>query len=113
MYRILQTARLLPSSFVIRLNSTSKIPVRNLLSIEDDDDDDDNLKKIKSPKDHIFADSKSSKFKEKNKRKQKQWIKELEHRHIVPQTPLSPFTKENKPTSEKFNEQKSDNKIIR
>jgi hypothetical protein len=103
MYRILRTVRLLPSSIIIRLNSTYKIPIRNLPNIEDDEDDDvDSSKKRMSPKDYIFADSKSSRFKEKNKRKQNQWLKELEQRHIVPKTPLSSFIKENKTTSEKL-----------
>ncbi len=103
MYRILHTVRLFPSSIIIRLNSTHKIPIRNLPNIEDDEDDDvDSSKKRMSPKDYIFADSKSSRFKEKNKRKQNQWLKELEQRHIVPKTPLSPFIKENKTTSEKL-----------
>jgi hypothetical protein len=85
------------------LNSTHKIPIRNLPNIEDDEDDDvDSSKKRMSPKDYIFADSKSSRFKEKNKRKQNQWLKELEQRHIVPKTPLSSFIKENKTTSEKL-----------
>jgi hypothetical protein len=111
MYRILHTARLLPSSIVIRFNSINKIPIRNVLNI-DDDDDDDNSKKLTSPKDYIFADSKSSRFKEKNKRKQKQWSKELEQRQIIPKTPLSSFTKETKTTPEKLNEQSSENQII-
>jgi hypothetical protein len=114
MYRILHTARLLPSSIVIRFNSTNKIPIRNLPNIEDDDDDDDDSsKKIMSPKDYIFADSKSSRFKEKNKRKQKQWLKELEQRQIVPKTPLSSFIKENKTISGKLKEKNLENKIIR
>ncbi|CAF1021917.1 unnamed protein product [Rotaria sordida] len=114
MYRILHTARLLPSSIIIRLNSTNKIPIRNLPTIDDeDDDDDDRSKKILSSKDYIFADSKSSRFKEKNARKQKQWFKELEQRKIIPKTPLSSFSKETKTTSEKIQEQNSNNKIIR
>ncbi|CAF1482756.1 unnamed protein product [Adineta steineri] len=97
MYRILHTARLLPSSIVIRLNSTNKLPIQNLANIDNDDEDDDvSSKKITSQKDYIFADSKSSRFKEKNKRKHKQWVKELEQRQIVPKTPLSSFVKENK-----------------
>jgi hypothetical protein len=114
MYRLLHTARLFPSSIVIRFSSINKIPIRNLPNIEDEDDDDDSSKKMMSPKDYIFADSKSSRFKEKNKRKQKQWSKELEQRQIVPKTPLSSFIKENKTiTSEKLNEQNSENNIIR
>ncbi len=113
MYRILHTARLLPSSILIRLSSTNKIPIRNLPNIEDDDDDEDSSKKFMSSKDYIFADSKSSRYKEKNKRKQKQWLKELEQRQIVPKTPLSSFTKENKTISEKLKESNLDDKIIR
>lgn len=96
MYRILNITRLLPSSIVIRLNSTNKIPIRNLPNIENDDDDDNDIsKKMMSSKDYIYADSKSSRFKEKNKRKQKQWLKELEQRQIIPKTSLSSFTQEN------------------
>ena len=95
MFRLLQKARLFPSSIVIRLNSTQKIPVRNLPTIEDDDDEDDaSTKKFATTKDYIFADSKSARFKEKNKRKQKQWLKELEQRQIRPNTPLSSFVKQ-------------------
>ncbi len=113
MYRLLHTARLLPSSIVIRLNSTNKIPIRNLPNIEDDDDDEDISKKMKSPKDYIFADSKSSRFKEKNPRKQKQWTKELEQRQVVPKTPVSSFIQENKTISGKVKEQNLENKVIR
>ena len=115
MYRILHTTRLLPSSIFVRLSSTNKIPIRNIQNIDDDnDDDDDNVpKKVMSPKDYIFADSKSSQYKEKNKRKQKQWLKELEQRQVTPKTPLSSFIKEQKPTSKKSEEPKSENKPIR
>ncbi|CAF4779538.1 unnamed protein product, partial [Rotaria sp. Silwood2] len=112
----MHTARLLPSSIVIRLNSTNKIPIRNLPNIndeEEEDDDDDRSKKVLSSKDYIFADSKSSRFKEKNPRKQKQWLKELEQRKIIPKTPLSSFIKETQTTPEKIKQQDSDNKIIR
>ena len=91
MFCLLRKARLFPSSVVIRLNSTQKIPVRNLPAIEDDDDDDESAKKFTTSKDYIFADSKSARFKEKNKRKQKHWLKELEQRQIRPNTPLSSF----------------------
>jgi hypothetical protein len=107
-YRILHTTRLIPSSIVVRLSSTNKIPIRNIPNIDDDDDDDNISKKVMSSKDYIFADSKSSQFKEKNKRKQKQWLKELEQQQVIPKTPLSSFIKEQKPTSEK-----SENKSIR
>jgi hypothetical protein len=114
MYRILHTARLLPSSIVVRLSSTNKIPIRNIPNIDDDDDDDDNIsKKAMSSKDYILADSKSSRFKEKNKRKQNQWLKELERQQVTPKTPLSSFIKEPKTASEKSTEQKSENKFIR
>jgi len=98
------------------LNSINKIPIRNLPNIENDDDnddDDDRSKKMMSSKDYIFADSKSSQFKEKNKRKQKQWSKELEQRQIIPKTPLSSFIKETKTTSEKLKEPDLENKLIR
>ena len=89
MYRLLRITRLSPSSIIFRLSSTNKIPIKNVLNIGDDDDDDDDdneqiSKKIMSPEDYIFADSKSARFKEKNKRKQKRWLKELERRQIVP-----------------------------
>lgn len=108
MFRLLQKARLFPSSIVIRLNSTQKIPVRNLPTIEDDDDDDESTKKFATAKDYIFADSKSARFKEKNKRKQKQWLKELEQRQIRPNTPLSSFVKQ-----EETKERMPEDKIIR
>ena len=103
MYRILHTTRLFSSSVALRFSSTNKIPIRNLPNIDEDDDDDDNTpsKKLMSSKDYIFADSKSSRFKEKNKRKQSQWLKELQHRQITPKTPLTSFIKEKKPISEK------------
>ncbi|CAF3360101.1 unnamed protein product [Rotaria socialis] len=106
MYRLLNTVRLLPSSIIVRLNSTYKIPVQNITNIDDENDEDDNLSlnKTRPPKDLIFADSKSSRFKEKNPRKQKQWLKELEQKHIVPKTPLSSFAKETNT--------KAENKII-
>lgn len=114
MYRILQATRLLPSSILIRLNSTNKIPVRNLQNNDEDDDDDiDNSKKLMSPKDYIFADSKSSRFKEKNNRKQKLWLKELAQRKIVPNTPLSTFLENPKTRSENVKENVKENKVIR
>lgn len=115
MYRILQTTRLFSSSIAVRFSSTNKIPIRNLPNIDDEDDEDDNnpSKKLMSPKDYIFADSKSSRFKEKNKRKQNQWLKELQQRQITPKTPLTPFLQEKKTESVKINEQKSDEKVIR
>ena len=92
MHRILQTIRLFPTSFVVRLNSTSKVPIRNQPTIDDDDDDERSLRrKAMSAEDYIFADSKSARFKEKNQRKQKQWMKKIEQRQI---TPLSPLLKE-------------------
>lgn len=73
---------------------------------EEDNDDDDILrqKRNSSPRDLIFADSKSSRFKEKNVRKQKKWSNELEQHKIVPKTPLSKFAEEA--------QTKSENKII-
>lgn len=98
LFRVLSTARFLPSSIVIRCSSINKIPIQNQPQIDNEEDDDEaDLKKRMSAKDYIFADSKSSRFKEKNKRKHKQWLKELEHRQILPQTPLSPFIEENQP----------------
>lgn len=99
MYRILHTTRILSSSIAIRFSSTNKIPIRNQPTIDDDDDDDETIrsKKLTAPKDFIFADSKSSRFKEKNKRKQNQWLKELQQRQITPKTPLTPLLKEEKP----------------
>ncbi|CAF1118895.1 unnamed protein product [Adineta ricciae] len=108
MFRLLQKARLFPSSIIIRLNSTQKIPVRNLPTIEDDDDDDESAKQFTTAKDYIFADSKSARFKEKNKRKQKQWLKELEQQQIRPNTPLSSFVKQ-----EEKKEHIPEDKIIR
>lgn len=101
LHRIFSTTRFFPSTIIIRLSSTNKIPVENLQQIDnDDDDDEDKFKKRMTTKDYIFADSKSSQFKEKNKRKQKQWVKQLEQRKILPKTPLSPFIKESKQTEE-------------
>lgn len=115
MYRILQSTRILSSSIVIRFSSTNKIPIRNQPNIDEDDDDDENVrsKKIVSSKDYIFADSKSSRFKEKNKRKQSQWLKELQQRQITPKTPLTPFLKQEKSKSEKVIEEKSEEKVVR
>ena len=91
LHRIFSTTRFFPSTIIVRLSSTNKIPVENLQQIDnDDDDDEDKFKKRMTTKDYIFADSKSSQFKEKNKRKQK----------ILPKTPLSPFIKESKQTEE-------------
>lgn len=95
MYRILGNIRVLLPSTLVRLSSTTQIPIQNQPPIEHEDDEEDVVtpKKITTVNDYIFADSKSARFKEKNKRKQKKWMKELEQRQISQQTPLSSFMK--------------------
>ena len=115
MLRLLLTARLLSKSVPVRFSSIKQIPIQNQTTVELDDDDDDaaSMKKVMSPNDYIFADSKSARFKEKNKRKQKQWTKALEQRRILPQTPLSSFTPESNARVEKPEEPALKNKIVR
>ena len=117
MLRLLLSARLLSKSVPVRFSSIKQIPIQNQTTVELDDDDDDDdaasMKKVMSPNDYIFADSKSARFKEKNKRKQKQWTKALEQRHILPQTPLSSFTPEDKARIEAPKEPTLKNEIVR
>ena len=116
MLRLLLTARLLSKSVPVRFSSIKQIPIQNQTTLEldgDDDDDATSMKKVMSPNDYIFADSKSARFKEKNKRKQKQWTKALEQRHILPQTPLSSFAPEGKARIEAPKEPALKNEIVR
>jgi hypothetical protein len=119
MYRLCTNIRLFPSSLIIPLNSTNKVPVRNQSVTNDDhanEDDDDvhTLTKVMSPQELIFADSKSLRFREKNPRKQKKWLVELEKRNIVPPTRLSQLMKGNKSTTpDRVKEERPTNQIIR
>lgn len=92
MYRILNHVR--STSFLVsrRLNSMNQSStVEQQWNVDDQDHDDDSqiMNRIKSPTEYVFADSKSAKFREKNKRKQKKWTKDLEQRQIFVKTPIS------------------------
>ena len=101
MYRILTSIRVFRPSTLVRLSSTTPIPIQNQPAIGHDDEEDDVVtpKKMTATEDYIFADSKSARFKEKNKRKQKKWMKELEQHNRAQHTPLSSFMKKETETN--------------